>query len=179
MAGASGLRQALGWADLTGSGFRPRLRKCTFVVTTSQNINAGATTYYTTAGQYRSPSGTYVINGAGALAMTLATPTLAQDGATLTIIAGTAHAHTGDYGCEQDRAQQGCRDLRRGRDYSPPCRRSTGLWYNIAIGSPTQQSLARCSHARIRRKRREVLGRQGGKAPVKRRMPPCRTMKTL
>jgi hypothetical protein len=35
-----------------------------------------------------------VINGAAALAMTLAAPTAAQDGTVIAIVADTAHAHT-------------------------------------------------------------------------------------
>jgi hypothetical protein len=38
--------------------------------------------------------GTYALNGAAALAMTLAAPTAAQDGTIITIVATTGHAHT-------------------------------------------------------------------------------------
>ena len=63
------------------------LAPATFAVST-------APTYYTVAGAIPVLGGTYVISGAGALAMTLAAPTKAQDNMVLTIIAGTAHAHT-------------------------------------------------------------------------------------
>lgn len=51
-------------------------------------------TYIAAAGAIPVVSGTYVINGAAALAMALAAPTAAQDGTKLTLIAGTSHAHT-------------------------------------------------------------------------------------
>jgi hypothetical protein len=52
-------------------------------------------TYYTAAGAIPVASGTAAINGAAALAMTLAAPsTPAQDGTKLFITAATAHAHT-------------------------------------------------------------------------------------
>lgn len=51
--------------------------------------------YPTASGAIAVTSGTVALNGAGAMAMTLATPTTpAQDGITLTIVAQTAHAHT-------------------------------------------------------------------------------------
>ena len=115
--------------------------KCTFVVTTSQNINAGATTYYTTAGAIPIASGTYVINGAGALAMTLATPTLAQDGATLTIIAGTAHAHTVTTAANKIVPSKDTVTYAAVGDYIT-LRAVNGLWYNIAIGGPTPAILS-------------------------------------
>lgn len=53
------------------------------------------TTYPTAAGAIAVAPGITGIDGAGALAMTLATPTTpAQDGITLRIVAITAHAHT-------------------------------------------------------------------------------------
>jgi hypothetical protein len=75
----------LGGAD--GLRYPMELAPATFAVTT-------APIYYTVAGAIPVASGTYVINGAGALAMTLAAPTKAQDNMVLTIVAGTAHAHT-------------------------------------------------------------------------------------
>ena len=51
-------------------------------------------TYITAAGAIPVVTGTYVIDGAAALAMTLATPTAAQDGTVLVLVAGTSHAHT-------------------------------------------------------------------------------------
>jgi hypothetical protein len=53
-----------------------------------------AVTYIAASGAIPVVSGTYVINGAAALAMTLATPTAAQDGTRLVLVAGTSHAHT-------------------------------------------------------------------------------------
>jgi hypothetical protein len=50
--------------------------------------------YIAAAGAIPIVTGTYALNGAGALAMTLAAPTAAQDGTVLTIVAATAHAHT-------------------------------------------------------------------------------------
>jgi hypothetical protein len=51
-------------------------------------------TYITAAGAIPIADGTYVLNGAAALAMTLALPTAAQDGTRLVLIAGTSFAHT-------------------------------------------------------------------------------------
>lgn len=65
-------------------------RVCQFV----RGANAPVT-YYTASGVIPLASGTVALNGAGALAMTLATPTTpGQDGTTITITATTAHAHT-------------------------------------------------------------------------------------
>ena len=50
--------------------------------------------YAAAAGAIAVTTGTVVLNGAAALAMTLAAPTAAQDGTVITIVAGTAHAHT-------------------------------------------------------------------------------------
>jgi hypothetical protein len=54
----------------------------------------GNVSYYVAAGAIPVAGGTAVINGAAALAMTLAQPTAAQDGMILFITAETAHAHT-------------------------------------------------------------------------------------
>ncbi len=51
-------------------------------------------TYYAAAGAIAVASGTAAINGAAALAMTLAAPSAAQDGTKILITAATAHAHT-------------------------------------------------------------------------------------
>jgi hypothetical protein len=51
-------------------------------------------THVAAAGAVPVVAGTYGLGSAGALAMTLATPTNAQDGTTLYIVAETAHAHT-------------------------------------------------------------------------------------
>jgi hypothetical protein len=50
-------------------------------------------TYYAANGAIPVVSGTAALNGAGALAMTLAQPTAAQDGTRITLTATTAHAH--------------------------------------------------------------------------------------
>jgi hypothetical protein len=50
--------------------------------------------YYTASGAIPVAPATAVLNGAAALAMTLAAPTAAQDGMTIFITAATAHAHT-------------------------------------------------------------------------------------
>jgi hypothetical protein len=50
--------------------------------------------YITATGAIPLVSGVYVLNGAAALEMTLATPTAAQDGTKLVLVAGTSHAHT-------------------------------------------------------------------------------------
>jgi hypothetical protein len=55
---------------------------------------ASPTTYYTASGAIAVGIGCAVLNGAAALAMTLAAPTSAQDGTVLQIIAETAKAHT-------------------------------------------------------------------------------------
>jgi hypothetical protein len=50
--------------------------------------------YYAAAGAIPVANGTAVLNGAAALAMTLAAPTAAQDGTIVAVVANTAHAHT-------------------------------------------------------------------------------------
>ncbi len=56
-------------------------------------VPAGVT-YVTASGAIPLVNGTYALNGAAALAMTLATPTTpAQDGIVITLVATTAHAH--------------------------------------------------------------------------------------
>jgi hypothetical protein len=56
--------------------------------------NGASVTYETASGAIPVVAGTYALNGAAALAMTLATPTTpAQDGTVVTLVATTAHAH--------------------------------------------------------------------------------------
>jgi hypothetical protein len=61
------------------------------------NMAQGAAMPYTAAGAITIAPGVATVTGAGALAMTLAAPPAALDGLTLTIIAGSAHAHTVTY----------------------------------------------------------------------------------
>lgn len=68
---------------------------CVFVVAILECVVPGsAVDYLDAAGAIPVETGTYALNGAAALAMTLAQPTAAQDGTTLYIVAATAHAHT-------------------------------------------------------------------------------------
>jgi hypothetical protein len=60
----------------------------------AQQVKGDTVVYYTASGAIAVANGTAVLNGAGALAMTLAAPTAAQDGTTIYIVAETAHAHT-------------------------------------------------------------------------------------
>jgi len=63
---------------------------------TGQGFSSGnsAVNHVTAAGAIPVVSGTVGLGSGAALAMTLATPTLAQDGTTITVVAETAHAHT-------------------------------------------------------------------------------------
>lgn len=116
--------------------------KCCFVVTDSQNVNIGGTTYITVAGAIPLVSGTYIINGSGALAMTLATPTTpAQDGIQLTIIAGTAHAHTVTTAANKIVPSKDTVTYAAVGDYIVVLSQG-GLWINIGIGGPTPASLS-------------------------------------
>jgi hypothetical protein len=68
---------------------------CVFVLAIlGLRMTGGNTSYYTAAGGIPVAQGTAVINGAAALAMTLAQPTAAQDGLAVFITSETAHAHT-------------------------------------------------------------------------------------
>jgi hypothetical protein len=57
-------------------------------------LPGSAPAYYAASGAIPVASGTAAINGAAALAMTLAQPTAAQDGTTIFITGMTTHAHT-------------------------------------------------------------------------------------
>lgn len=115
--------------------------RCCFVVTTSENVNTGGTTYFTAAGAIPIVSGTYVINGSGALAMTLAVPTAAQDGAKLTIVAGTAHAHTVTTTANKIVPSHDTVTYAAVGDYVT-LQAINGLWYPIAIGGPTPAAIS-------------------------------------
>lgn len=66
---------------------------CVFVLGPTAPVYGGSQTfYYAAAGAIAPVSGTHVINGAAALAMTLVAPP--NDGIDLFIVAETAHAHT-------------------------------------------------------------------------------------
>ena len=68
---------------------------CVFVIAILGLTMPGSpVTYEIASGAIPVQSGTIALNGAGALAMTLALPTAAQDGTTIFIAASTAHAHT-------------------------------------------------------------------------------------
>lgn len=60
----------------------------------NKKVSGSAATHETVAGAIPLVSGVYGLGSGAALAMTLATPTAAQDGTVLTIVAETAHAHT-------------------------------------------------------------------------------------
>lgn len=100
------------------------------------------TTYITAAGAIPLASGTYIINGAGALAMTLATPTTpAQDGVTLTIIAETAHAHTVTTAANKIVPSKDTVTYAAQGDYII-LQSAGGLWYNLGLGGPTPAALS-------------------------------------
>jgi len=68
---------------------------CVFVVAIlGLTMGGSPVTYEAASGAIPVQSGSIALNGAGALAMTLALPTAAQDGTTIFIAAATAHAHT-------------------------------------------------------------------------------------
>jgi hypothetical protein len=102
----------------------------------------GAATYITAAGAIPLVSGTYSIGSTGALAMTLATPTTpAQDGITLTIIAGTAHAHTVTTAANKIVPSKDTVTYAAVGDYIT-LQAIAGLWFNLGIGGPTPAILS-------------------------------------
>ncbi len=110
------------------------LAPATFAVTT-------APTYYTAAGAIPVAGGTYVINGAGALAMTLAAPTKAQDNMVLTIVAGTAHAHTVTTPANKINGADDTVTYAAIGD-SVVLRAINGIWMAISLGGPTPAILS-------------------------------------
>lgn len=100
------------------------------------------TTYITASGAIPLVSGTYVLNGAGALAMTLATPTTpAQDGIILKITAGTAHAHTVTTAANKIVPSFDTATYAAVGDYII-LQSQGGFWINYGIGGPTPASLS-------------------------------------
>ena len=74
--------------------------------------------------------------------MTLATPaTPAQDGITLTIIAGTAHAHTVTTAANKIVPSKDTVTFAAIGDYIV-LQAMNGLWFNLGIGGPTPASLS-------------------------------------
>jgi hypothetical protein len=117
-----------------GLRYPMELAPATFAVTT-------APTYYTAAGAIPVAGGTYVINGAGALAMTLAAPTKAQDNMVLTIVAGTAHAHTVTTPANKINGADDTVTYAAIGD-SVVLRAINGIWMAISLGGPTPAILS-------------------------------------
>ena len=110
------------------------------------NVVVGAgqtpTTYITATGAIPLVSGTYILNGTAACLMTLATPTTpAQDGIVLTIIAGTAHAHTVTTAANKIVPSKDTVTYAAVGDYII-LQSQGGLWINMGIGGPTPASLS-------------------------------------
>ncbi len=122
----------LGGAD--GLRYPMELAPATFAVTT-------APTYYTVAGAIPVAGATYVINGAGALAMTLAAPTKAQDNMVLTIVAGTAHAHTVTTPANKINGADDTVTYAAIGD-NVVLRAINGIWMAISLGGPTPAILS-------------------------------------
>ena len=116
--------------------------KCNFVVTKSNNPLVGDTSILTAAGAIPMVSGTYMISGSAAIAMTLATPTTPdQDGITLKLIAGTAHAHTVTTAKNKIVPSLDTVTFAAVGDYVI-LQSSGGLWFNLGIGGPTPAALS-------------------------------------
>lgn len=100
------------------------------------------TTYKNASGAIPLVSGTYVLNGAAALAMTLATPTTpAQDGIILTIVAGTAHAHTVTTAADTINGNKDTVTYAAVGD-TATLQSVAGIWVNTSIGGPTPAALS-------------------------------------
>lgn len=97
--------------------------------------------YLTASGAIPVQSGTFALNGSGALAMTLAAPTTAQDGVTLTISAQTAHAHTVTTPANTINGNKDTVTYAAVGDFVV-LRAVNGLWIAIGIGGPTPASLS-------------------------------------
>lgn len=97
-------------------------------------------TYLTASGAIPVVSGTYALDGAAAIAMTLAQPTAAQDGTTLFITAATAHAHT------VTTAANGINGAKHVVTYAAVgdgivLKAVNGVWNEVSITGPTPAAL--------------------------------------
>ena len=102
---------------------------------------SATTTYVTAAGAIPLFTGTYSLGSGGALAMTLATPTTpAQDGIVLTIVAGTAHAHTVTTAANKIVPSHDTVTYAAVGDFVV-LRSIGGLWYPIGLGGPTPAAI--------------------------------------
>lgn len=138
MAGTAPNYDNVQWPGSGGLRVPQEQAPATLVVTKNPgNVLIGGTQSFTAAGAIPLVSGTYIINGSGALAMTLATPTTPlQDGITLTIIAGTAHAHTVTTAANKIVPSHSTVTFAAAGDYVTLVS-SGGLWYPIALGGTT------------------------------------------
>jgi hypothetical protein len=101
-----------------------------------------APTYLTASGAIPLVTGTYVLNGAAALAMTLATPTTpAQDGIKLTIVVSTAHAHTVTTAADKIVGSKDTVTFAAAGD-TVILESINGLWNVDGIGGPTPAALS-------------------------------------
>ena len=123
-----------------------------FVVQTKSNLGVAivnspgagqtGTVYITASGAIPLVSGTYVLNGAGTLSMTLATPTTpAQDGIILTIVAGTAHAHTVTTAANKINGNKDTITYAAVGD-TATIQSVAGIWVNTSLGGPTPAALS-------------------------------------
>ncbi len=123
-----------------------------FVAQTASNLGVAlvnspgagqtGTVYETTSGAIPLVSGTYVLNGSGALAETLATPTTpAQDGIVLTIVAGTAHAHTVTTAANKINGNKDTITYAAVGD-TATLQSVAGIWVNTSLGGPTPAALS-------------------------------------
>jgi hypothetical protein len=104
--------------------------------------NGAAVTYETASAAIPVVTGTYALNGAAALAMTVAQPTTpAQDGTVLTIVANTAHAHTVKFAANALNGADDTVTFAAVGDFFK-VEAVGGHWILIGIGGPTPAALS-------------------------------------
>jgi hypothetical protein len=103
--------------------------------------NSDSVSYLTASGAVPVLSGTYALNGAAALAMTLATPTVAQDGTRLRLVATTAHAHTLTAAADKIQGAKDTVTFAAVGDVVELEAVNT-LWVVLALGGPTPAALS-------------------------------------
>lgn len=131
------------WGGPDGLRIPQEAAPATLVVTTNPgSVVIGGVQAYTVAGAIPLVSGTYFINGAAALAMTLATPIAGtQDGITITVVAETAHAHTLTTSSNKIVPSHSTVTYAAAGDYVT-LTSFNGLWYPVAIGGPTPAAIS-------------------------------------
>ena len=104
--------------------------------------NGAGVTYKTASGAIPLVTGTYALNGAAALAMTLGTPTTpAQDGIVLKLVATTAHAHTVTTAANKINGADDTATFAAVGD-TVTLESVGGIWIATSIGGPTPAALS-------------------------------------